>query len=178
MRQALLISIWQLCAIFTSLFTSQALSSWIGADTHFPVSPEIFDWVQAQTLAGPLKDVQRVVCFGSLSCWKVNLLPSLRFWMLWTGFSLRQYQYFGALSFSVPAAENSYTARGCYQHTLLLGWYSAGDEQNWFTSNMMLGIEVHQTRESCFSESEGPLKFQVCFHVSYLKRGLSLATPP
>ncbi len=22
---------------------------------------------------------------------------------------------------------------------------------------MMLGIEVHQTRESCFSESEGPL---------------------
>ncbi len=28
-------------------------------------------------------------CFGSLSCWQVNLLSSLRFWMLWTGFSLR-----------------------------------------------------------------------------------------
>ncbi len=27
----------------------------------------------------------------------------------------------------------------------------------WFPLNMMLGIEVHQTRESCFSESEGPL---------------------
>ncbi len=27
----------------------------------------------------------------------------------------------------------------------------------WFPSNMMFGIEVHQTRESCFSESEGPL---------------------
>ncbi len=40
------------------------------------------------------------VCLGSLSCWKVNLLPSLRFWMLWTGFSLRLSQYFGALSFS------------------------------------------------------------------------------
>ncbi len=52
------------------------------------------------------------MCLGSLSCWKVNLLPSLRFWMLWTGFSLRLSQYFGALSFSstltspsVPAAE-------------------------------------------------------------------------
>ncbi len=27
----------------------------------------------------------------------------------------------------------------------------------WFPSNMMLGIEVKQTRESCFSQSEGPL---------------------
>ncbi len=38
-----------------------------------------------------------------------------------------------------------------------LGWYTAGDVHSWFPSNMMLGIEVHQTRESCFSESEGPL---------------------
>ncbi len=53
--------------------------------------------------------------------------------------------------------KNSPTAWGCYQHTLLLGWYSACDEQSWFPSNMMLGIEVHQTRESCFSQSEGPL---------------------
>ncbi len=52
------------------------------------------------------------VCLGSLSCWKVNLLPNLRFWMLWTRFSLTLSQYFGALSFSstltspsVPAAE-------------------------------------------------------------------------
>ncbi len=53
--------------------------------------------------------------------------------------------------------KNSPTAWGCYQHTLLLGWYTAGDEQSWFPSNMMLRIEVHQTRESCFSQSEGPL---------------------
>ncbi len=73
------------------------------------------------------------MCLGSLSCWKVNLLPSLRFWMVWTGFSLRLSLYFGALSFScVPQSlllKNSPTAWGCYQHTLLLGWYSAGDEQ-------------------------------------------------
>ncbi len=53
--------------------------------------------------------------------------------------------------------KNSPTAWGCYQHTLLLGWYSAGDEQSWFPSNMMFGIEVHQTRESHFSQSEGHL---------------------
>ncbi len=79
------------------------------------------------------------MCFGSLSCWKVNLLPSLRFWMLWTGFSLRLSLYFGALSssstltsLSVPAAEK-HPHRDCYQHTLLLGCYSACDEQSWFS---------------------------------------------
>ncbi len=38
--------------------------------------------------------------------------------------------------------------KNTHQHTLLLGWYCAGDEQRWFPSNMMLRIEVHQTRES------------------------------
>ncbi len=92
------------------------------------------------------------------------LLPSLRFWMLWTGFSLKFSQYLVHWAFlllwRVPQTlplKNSPTAWGCYQHTLLLGWYSAGDEQSWFPSNMMLRIEVHQTRDSCFSQSEGPL---------------------
>ncbi len=53
--------------------------------------------------------------------------------------------------------KNSSTAWGCYQHTLSFGWYSAGDEQSWFPSTMMFGIEVHQTREPCFSKSKGPL---------------------
>ncbi len=93
----------------------------------------------------------------------MHLLPSLRFWMLWTRFLLRLSQYFGALNFS-STLKNSPTAWGCYQHTLLLGWYSAGDEQSWFPSNMKLGIEVHQTRETCFSYSLGPLGvFFVCF---------------
>ncbi len=47
----------------------------------------------------------------------------------------------------------------------------------WFPSNMMLGIEAHQTTEYSFSQSEGPLgafcKFQMCFHVSSPRRGLS-----
>ncbi len=33
--------------------------------------------------------VALAVYLGSLSCWKVNLLPGLTFWMLWTGFSLK-----------------------------------------------------------------------------------------
>ncbi len=37
------------------------------------------------------------------------------------------------------------------------GMYSAADEQSWCPSDMILGIEVHQTRESCSSESVGPL---------------------
>ncbi len=123
MRQALLISIWQLSAILH-------LSSFVrldGADAHFQVSPEILHWVQAQALAGPLKDIHRVVykltlavCIGSLSCWKVNLLPSLRFWMLWTRFSLRLSQYFGALSFSSTLMSLSVTAAEKQPHSMRL----------------------------------------------------------
>ncbi len=40
----------------------------MGADTHFQVSPEIFDWVQAQALAGPLKDIHRRVYKPHLLC--------------------------------------------------------------------------------------------------------------
>ncbi len=94
----------------------------------------------------------------------MNLLPSLRFWMLWNGFSLRLSQYFGALSFSstltslsVPAAEKQPHSMRLLPAHITFGLYSAGDEQSWFPSNMMLRIEVHQTRESCFSQSEGPL---------------------
>ncbi len=79
--------------------------------------------------------------------------------MLWTGFSLRLSQYFGALSFSsillspsVPAAEKQ-----PHSMRLLPAHFTLGMVLCWFPSNMMLGIEVHQTRESCFSESEGPL---------------------
>ncbi len=112
-----------------------------------------------------------LLCLGSLSCWKVIFLPSLGFWMLWTRFSLRLSLYFGELRFSstlmcpsVPAAEkNSPIAWGCYQHTLLLGWYSAAVEQSWFLSHMMLRIKVQQTREYCFSQSELGGSFRCCF---------------
>ena len=40
--------------------------------SYFQVTPEMFDWVQVQALAGPLKDIQRLVpkpflrCLGSV----------------------------------------------------------------------------------------------------------------
>ncbi len=93
--------------------------------------------------------VALAVCLGSLSCWKANLRLRLRYWALWNRI------YWGCLctllhsafpqplpvSQSLPL-KNTLTAWGCYQHTLLLGWYSAGDVQIWFPSNTMLRIEV------------------------------------
>ncbi len=73
--------------------------------------------------------------------------------MLWTGFSLRLSLYLGALSFSstlkcslVPAAEKQTHSMRLLPAHFTCGMYSAGDEQSWFPSNMMLGIEVQQTR--------------------------------
>jgi len=73
------------------------LLGWGQIDAHFQVSPEIFDRVQAQAVAGALKDVHRGVCISHSCCvFKVIILlegeplPSLRFWMLWTGLALRQ----------------------------------------------------------------------------------------
>jgi hypothetical protein len=67
--------------------------------SYFQVSPEMLDRVQVRALAGPLKDIQRLVpsysciviavCLGSLSCWKVNPLPSQRSRVLWSMFLSR-----------------------------------------------------------------------------------------
>ena len=36
--------------------------------SYFQVSPEIFDWVKVRALAGPLKDIQRLVPKSLLRC--------------------------------------------------------------------------------------------------------------
>ncbi len=105
-------------------------------------------------MAWPLKDIHRAtlaVCLGSLSCWKVSC-------------SLRLSQYVGALSISstltspsVPVAEKQPHSMRLLPAHFTFGMYSAADEQSWCPSDMILGIEVHQTRESCSSESVGPL---------------------
>ncbi len=40
----------------------------MGADAHFQVSSEMFDSIQAQAVAGPLKDIHRVVYKPLLLC--------------------------------------------------------------------------------------------------------------
>jgi len=42
-------------------------------DRHFQVSPKMFDWVQAQALTGPLKDIHRVVYKPLLHCLKLGI---------------------------------------------------------------------------------------------------------
>ena len=77
----------------------------------------MLDQVQVRALAGPqghwdLSSVVLAVCLWSLSCWKVNLCPSLRSWALWSRCSSRISLYFAPFifpsiltSFPVPVAE-------------------------------------------------------------------------
>ncbi len=77
------------------------------------------------------------VCLGSLSCWKVNLRPSLRSWALWRRFSSRISLYLAAIHL-FPRLQpvvlslqlkNTPTAWCCHHHASLLGLYWTGDEQ-------------------------------------------------
>lgn len=67
--------------------------AWVLSVDCFQVFPDMFYWVLLWALCGPPEDIYRVApvspsCFvlavgsGSLSCWKVNLQPSLRSWGL------------------------------------------------------------------------------------------------
>ena len=47
-------------------WSSEALSGWL--HRYFQVFPEMFDRVQVQALAGPLKDIQRLVLKPHLHC--------------------------------------------------------------------------------------------------------------
>ncbi len=113
MRQALHIQIWQLSTILLLVlsfvwldggrctFSGFSRNIWLGSSTGS-------GWATQGHAQSCLK-ATLAVCLGSLSCWKVNILCSLRFWMLWSGFSSSQ--YFGALGFystlcaSVPATD-------------------------------------------------------------------------
>ncbi len=113
--QALLINIWQLSAILLLLKLCQV--GW--GQTHiFRLLQKYLIGFKSRLWLGYSKTFTALLISHSCCVLKVTVLleakPSacLRFWMLWTGFSLRLSQYFGALSFSstlmspsVPAAE-------------------------------------------------------------------------
>jgi hypothetical protein len=105
------------------------------------------------------------VCLGSLSCWKLNLRPNLRTWVLWSRFSSRISLYFAPLSFPsiltsvpVPAAEK-------HPHSIMLP--PSSSSSSWFTVGIVPGFLhdtwhsgqrlqswFHQTRESYLSWSK------------------------
>ncbi len=147
MRKTLLINIWQVSAILHLTSSPLKLCKVGLGQTHiFTFLQKYLIGFKSRLWLGHSKTFTALCICHSCCVFRFIVLleskPSAQSEVLnalWTGFLLRQSQYFGALSFSsiltspsVPAAENSpspYSAWGCYQHTLLLGWYSACDEQ-------------------------------------------------
>ena len=96
------------------------------------------------------------VCLGSLSCWKVNLRPSLRSWALWTKFSLRiSLLCSGQLSLTPDQSPCPCRWNTLPQHdaatTMLHRWCgSTGQVMSdaWFHPDVTLRIKAKETRES------------------------------
>ena len=84
----------------------QALSGWIGS-VAAQLCSCLSRVVSSGSSSGTFRDLSRnhscvvlAVCLGSLSCWKVNLRPSLRSWVLWSRFSSRISWYIAPFIFS------------------------------------------------------------------------------
>ncbi len=60
------------------------------------------------------------VCLASLSCWKVNLQPSLRSWALWRRFSSRISLYLAAFIFPSIATNRPVPAAEKHPHSMML----------------------------------------------------------
>ncbi len=105
---------------------------------------------QSQELLWSHSFVILAVCLGSLSCWKVNLRPSLRSWALWRRFSSRISLYLATFIFPSTA-----TSRPCPcswktppQHdaatTMLHCWDCIGQAMSsaWFSPHIPLRIKA------------------------------------
>ncbi len=116
--------------------------------------------------AGPHKDITALCISHSCCVLRVIVLlegehsgPAWGSECFWTGFSLRL--YVGALELflysdgSLPL-KNRPTARGCYQHTSLLGCTLHVMSRACFPSNRMLGLRFIRP-DNIFSQCEGPL---------------------
>ncbi len=163
MQKAFLITIWQLSAILL-LSSSPLKLCQVGWGQTY-----IFSFLQKYLIGFKLRlwlghsRTFTELCINHSCCVLRSIVllegkPSarLRFWMLWTGFLLRLSLYFGSLSFSstlispsVPAAEkHPHSMRLLPAQCTLYFW--DGNlrlmSSACFPSNMMLRIEVHQTR--------------------------------
>ena len=166
-------------------------------DRHFEISPEMLDCLQARALAGPLKEIHRVVPKPLLHCLgcvlrvivllegKPSAQSERRSWALWTRFSLRISLYFAPFSF--PSSLDQSPSPCCWkkpsQHdaatTMLHCWNGIGQAMRdaWF---MKLWIEAKQFNLGFIRPDNlvyYSLRFlsvffcrlQVGFHVSFTK---------
>ncbi len=148
-----------ICYSSPHLFTSQALSGWMGQMHIFRFLQKYLIGFKLRLWLGHSRTFTELSISHSCCVLGVIVLleakPSSQFELLntldWVFIKAISIFWCIELFFYSDGTrslllKNSPTARGCDQHTLLLRWYSAGDEQSWFPSNMMLRIEVHQTR--------------------------------
>ncbi len=90
------------------------------------------------------------VCLGSLSCWKVNLRPSLRSWALWRRFSSRISLYLAPIHLSLDCNQSSCPCswKTPPQHdaatTMLHCWDCIGQVMSsaWFSPHIPLRIKA------------------------------------
>ena len=84
----------------------------------------MFDWVQARATQGHSQSSRKATSALSwlcaLSCWKVNLWPSLRSWALWTRFSLRIFLHFGLFNFSSTLTNPPVSATEKHPYNMML----------------------------------------------------------
>ncbi len=157
MRQALLISIWQLSAILLLISSPLKLYQvgwgqmhifkflqkyligfkhrlWLGHSSTFTELSTIYSCCVLRVIV-LLEEESSAQSAGLNALDWVFIKDISIFWCI-------EIFFYSDESFSPCCWKTA-----SYQHTLLLGWYSAGDDQR-FPSNIMLGIEVHQTTKS------------------------------
>ena len=114
---------------FLPLFSADPLKlckvGWgTSVNSHFQGSLEMFNWIHARALAGPLKDIHPLLhCLGCVLrviVLLVNLRSSLRSWALRTRFSLRIALCFAPFSFPSTLTSPQVPAAKKHPHSMML----------------------------------------------------------
>lgn len=113
---------------------------------YFQISPFTFSRIKVWALAGPLTQsysfVMEAMCLGLLSCWKMNLLLSLRSRPLWLSSGMALYVdtfIFPSTSLPVPAAQRDAATTMLHCRDGIGQLISSG-----FPPDMVLGIQTKE----------------------------------
>ena len=154
---------WGFSAIYLYR-SSQALSGWMGTISAIFKSLHMFSWVQVRALAGPPRDIYRVVPKPIL-CWFGSVLRVIS---LMEGEPLVQSEVLSTLDLVfIKNICLDQSPCSCYwktAHSMMLPppYFIIGQLLGWFPPDMMLRTEAKQfnlgfIRESCFHKSKSPL---------------------